>query len=96
MSASGDVVTKLQQLENSPHTAQRAEAYNSTLSEIIKSFSGSDLATNLVASLLPKFVCEGFLTKRTAPFAIARACSSCCDRSTDTSASSGESTGSLD
>jgi COP9 signalosome complex subunit 4 len=49
MSASGDVVTKLQQLENSPPTAQRAEAYNSTLSEIIKSFSGSDLAANLVA-----------------------------------------------
>ena len=49
MSASGDVVSKLQQLENSPPTAQRAEAYNSTLSEIINSFSGSDLAANLVA-----------------------------------------------
>jgi COP9 signalosome complex subunit 4 len=49
MSASGDVVTKLKQLENSPPTAQRAEAYNDTLSEIIKSFSGSDLAANLVA-----------------------------------------------
>lgn len=48
MSASEDVVSKLQQLENSPPTAQRAEAYNSTLSEIINSFSGSNLAANLV------------------------------------------------
>jgi COP9 signalosome complex subunit 4 len=49
MSASGDVVSKLQQLENSPPTTQRAEAYNSTLSEIINTFTGSDLAANLIA-----------------------------------------------
>ena len=49
MSASGDVISKLQELETSPPTTQRAEAYSSTLSEIINSFSGSDLAANLVA-----------------------------------------------
>jgi COP9 signalosome complex subunit 4 len=49
MSVSEGVVSKLQQLENSPPTAQRAEAYNSALNEIVNSFSGSDLAANLVA-----------------------------------------------
>jgi COP9 signalosome complex subunit 4 len=49
MPVSGDVVSKLQQLETAPATPQRAEAYNSTLSEIINSFTGKDLAANLVA-----------------------------------------------
>lgn len=49
MPASGDVASKLQQLENTPANPQRAEAYNSTLNDIINSFSGSELAENLVA-----------------------------------------------
>ena len=49
MPVSQDVVAKLQQLETAPATPQRAESYNSTLSEIINSFTGNDLAANLVA-----------------------------------------------
>lgn len=49
MAASDKVVTRLHDLELAPSNGQRAEGYNSTLSEIISAFSGSELAANLVA-----------------------------------------------
>ncbi|KAM0715027.1 hypothetical protein Q7P37_009492 [Cladosporium fusiforme] len=49
MAASDKVVAKLHDLELASSNAQRAEAYNSTLSEIISAFSGDELAANLVA-----------------------------------------------
>lgn len=49
MSASSDVVSKLQQLEKAPPSPQRAEAFNGTLNDIINAFSGNELAVNLVA-----------------------------------------------
>lgn len=49
MPASSEVISRLHQLESSPPNPQRAEAYSSTLNEIIKSSSASDLAANLVA-----------------------------------------------